>query len=690
MKRFSLMGALCAIGVGSLAASTSAVETRFWSVDSQGAFEEGDLDGVSVNADGYLTLAPSKRLVHDGEDVYFWKMTTGADGTVYAGTGDDGRVYAIDGDDARVIADLEVVEVMAVAVAEDGTVYAAGTPGGVVYAITDDGTVSEFVDTEQGVVWDLAVAPDGSLLIACGETGLLLRAEGSDQTDVVYEATDPHVMCVVPEDAGTYLLGTAGDGLVCRVSRDGDTTVLYDAEEEEIRAIVSHDGEIYVAVNVAPASGDEDTEPAVYALGGYGSARRLWSADADFIFDLDVTDDGMLVVATGEHAGLYELDPRRRDTARLLAFDEGSVLSFVRRGDELLAGTGDPARLFAIGGDLAETGTVISDVRDAGAEATWSRIRWTGSTPGGTSVSFATRTGNRGTPDRTWSDWREAVDEDRAFRITSPAARYLQWRVTLDGDGSRTPEVTSVTTSYRERNLSPIVHAIDVSRKGSDLFADAESRTRSVRRRLPGGIEVDYSLPYDGAGRPVSPVDADWAIGLRSVSWVASDPNGDEMRFDLHYRPVESERWLVLAEDVDDLVYTWDASSFPDGDYEVRVTASDEPGNPDGALTDMRTSEAFEIDNTPPDIRTLSARLEAARIRVEAEARDERSAIVRADVSIDGREWQPARPETGLLDARGLDLEFALDAGDRQKGDPIVLRLIDEAGNKVVERTFLK
>jgi hypothetical protein len=695
-----------ALGAGLLIASamtttTSAVETRFWRVDAAHDHEDAEAEGVAIDGEGAMTLSLAHETRIESDELYFWELARGH-GHTYVGTGDSGHVLRVDGDELELLADLEVLEVMALVV-DDDVVYAGGAADGTVYAIGPDETVTPYYDTGAGVVWDLALHPDGDLLVATGETGQVVRVSGKDKGKVIYESTDAHVMCITVQSASSILVGTAGDGLVCRLDGEGGVEVLYDAAEEEVRAIVTGpEGEVYIAVNVAPKGEgggggglDDGPRPAVYALGAHGSARRLWTASSQFLFALDRGVDGDLIAGTGDPASVVRIDPHRHEATTLLEIDEGNVLVIDASRDAIDVATGDPARLFTLGPRLERSGTLASEVRDAGAEASWSRIRWVGDHPSGTDVSFETRTGNRGTPDRTWSPWVTAENEGaNGHRVNSPPARFLQWRATLEGSGSTTPRITEVVTSYREVNLPPMVRALDVSRKGASLFTDGDKRARAVSQRLPGGVEVDYSLPFDGAGtnQPLAPGSVAWATGLRTASWVAIDPNGDELVFDLYYRPVESRRWLLLAEEVSDLAYTWDASVFPDGSYHLKLVARDAPSNPDGdEHEDVLVSEVFEIDNTPPRVSALEARLDGdGRIAIEARASDGRSPIIRADYTLDGQVWLPARTATGLLDAQEVSFQFTVDAGDREKGDPVVLRVVDEAGNPVVSRAFIE
>jgi hypothetical protein len=633
----------------------------------------------------------------ESSEVYFWRTVRDRSGRVYVSTGDGGHVLRVEKGSSTEFASLDVLEVMALDAGKNGTLYAAGAPGGTVSAVSRSGEVTKIADTEQGVVWDLLALDSGDVLAATGEKGTLVRISPDGSATTLYESPDPHVMCITAlEDSDDVLIGTAGDGLVCRVSPSGEVRVLYDADEEEVRSIVVDEmGAVFVAVNVQSANGEDDgARPAIYRLSGTGTAQRVWESTSSFLFDLLVDDDGSLLAACGDPAAVFRVDPKSRRASRLAEFDESNALSLLRGAEgRLLVSTGDPARLYALGTRPRSEGSVESDVRDAGAEATWSRIRWVGAAKGRAEVDFETRTGNRRTPDGTWSEWRSAREQsDGSFIVESASGRFFQWRVNLKGALGQTPYVHEVTTSYREVNLSPEIAGLEVSRKGAELFGGADGRPRSVRTRLDSGIEVDYSLPMDSGGsESLSPSEAQWALGLRTVSWLATDPNGDEIQFDLRIRPEDSDRWMPLADDLLDLAYTWDTSTLPDGEYRIELTAKDDLGNADGdARVDRRESAVFEIDNTSPESDGLSARIEGGKVTLKARGWDERSAIVSADVTFDGQTWKPVRSSTGLLDAKSLTLEATIAAPEKGRGDPVILRLLDEAGNQVVARTTLK
>src|SRR5207253_446157 len=96
------------------------------------------------------------------------------------------------------------------------------------------------------------------------------------------------------------------------------------------------------------------------------------------------------------------------------------------------------------------------------------------------------------TPDDTWSNWSPAYTNADGSPITSPKARYLQWRAVLTGKGDG-PVLTSVTAAYLQRNLRPVVRSITVQPAGivfqkpfstGDPERDVLREGRCVRRAL--------------------------------------------------------------------------------------------------------------------------------------------------------------------------------------------------------------
>jgi hypothetical protein len=140
--------------------------------------------------------------------------------------------------------------------------------------------------------------------------------------------------------------------------------------------------------------------------------------------------------------------------------------------------------------------------------------------------------------------------------------------------------------------------------------------------------------------------------GARTLTWQASDPNEDTLSYKVFYRTLAESEWHLLADGVSQTYYTIDGNRLPDGTYLFKVIASDEPSNPrESALTDDKITDAIEIDNTPPVIKTTGPTISGKTAEVVFDATDSTSRIVRGEYSVDGGSWQLIFPVDGVADS---------------------------------------
>jgi hypothetical protein len=181
-----------------------------------------------------------------------------------------------------------------------------------------------------------------------------------------------------------------------------------------------------------------------------------------------------------------------------------------------------------------------------------------------------------------------------------------------------------------------------------------------------------------------------YAKGSIGARWSATDENGDTLVYKVEIRGVKETTSRLLKDNVKDKYLTWDSTAFPDGEYVIRVTASDAPSNPrDQALETMLESDPFLIDNTPPQILNLAATSSGNKIEVRWIARDARSDIDRAEYSINGGEWMMTQPVTKLSDSPEEEYHLVLDRG--APGEQVIaIRVSDEFDNQAVDKVVVK
>jgi hypothetical protein len=170
---------------------------------------------------------------------------------------------------------------------------------------------------------------------------------------------------------------------------------------------------------------------------------------------------------------------------------------------------------------------------------------------------------------------------------------------------------------------------------------------------------------------------------------VASDPNGDTLQYTVEIKGENETEWKPLKEKLTEKYFSWDATAFPDGDYRLRVTATDAPSNPPAeALTTQLISAPFTIDNTPPKITGLTATRSGGKLQVRWHAADALSNLDRAEYSLDGGDWTVAEPVTKLSDSPALDYELTLDAAAGEH--TIAVRVWDANDNLAVDKLVVK
>lgn len=710
-------------------------QVRIFQAQSQAAFLSGTLEGVSVDSLGRIELAPRVDRVSSVSEPFLLAAAAHPDGWV-VGTGNAGKVLKVDrkGEVTELFTAPEP-EVFAVWADPDGTVFAGTSPRGKVYRIPSGKNAKGevFFDPGETYIWALARSSDGGLLVGTGTQGKLFRVDAKGKGEVLYDSDDTHIRAVEPlseEAGGDVLAGTAGEGLILRIPRDGKVRTLYDAGGPEVVSLTAApDGTCYAAVISSEASlvdqardqaaataaqggakqGGSGSQPQVsvtveqidqppaaaagagrrtgvarsevFSITPAGVVESLWTFADDTVYDLSWHGE-RLWVATGLEGKLYrwadqqmilEKDVDERQIVAVLPGDPGPVFA-----------TTNAAALFRVTADTERSGTYTSPALDAEQVARFGTFSWKGDG----SIRFSFRSGVSAEPDRTWSSWTEPREGTEISLADVPRGRYVQFRAELRAGSGGSPRIYETQLSYRQENLSPKIGGLTALEPGQILVpANFNPSNQVYEPAHPNreGIFTSLTAAGDddgGGGGGRSKVL--WKLGYQTLRWSAADPNGDDLVYDLSFRPAEGKEgeWLRVVEDLKDDHYSFDALSLPDGIYRFRLRASDLPSNdPEAALVAERVSDPVVVDHTPPQlIRTESVRTDkdkggALRVTVQ----DAASPIREAVYSVNAEDWKPVRANDGLLDGRTEIL--LIEAG--KPGDLALLRVTDAAQNVV-------
>jgi len=665
-----------------------AVKTSFWRVDDIQSFLQGEkVAGVALESDGYLRLGPAwdSVVTRLPNVAYIWCLAPDSKGRIFFGTGDDGRIYRWTRDrGATLVWDTSASEITSMAVDSNDNIYAGSAPGGIIYRIGANGDTTRYFETGEESVWSLLLGKDGALYAGTGSTGKIFRITGPKKGTVFAETKDVNVLCLAETRDGAILAGTASRGLLVRVEKSGIMRVIYDADAEEVRAVaVLDDGTIVVGTNrtqttrsgeqpVGGSSGSSslgiEVTPrdggkcGVFAVQPDGSARLLYSPPTDFLYAIVPYDATSVLVSTGDSAALFKVGLDRK-FAVLGVPDEKQILAIAHRGNDTYLATGNDAVLYVLGSEPAAEGTYTSQAYDLHSVGSWGRV--TAGITGGGEVMWSTRSGLSQEPDEGWSGWSKEAPLQGSALVESPPARFLQYRLRLKRSGKSSPIVSWLEVAYLQRNLPPEVGNIQVF--GPDnpyMEGGPDYRPPQISQTFSNGLKVEYNIPRVGP-KQVSDASAAWARGIRTVTWDALDPNGDGMRYNVSIKANDETEWRRLVSEHPDRIYSFDSESYPNGEYRVRVQASDSPDNPPAvALSTERTGTPFQIDNTPPRIDNLKLTPGASKtggkssVVVSGTAIDADTRITAIEYSVDGADWTDIFPEDGMFDEKEESFRF--------------------------------
>jgi hypothetical protein len=680
------------ISLLALCATVLASGPIFWEVSKQEDILKGDARGVSISENGTISLAPSYALFYDTKEAYIWSSATDAAGNIYLGTGHDGKIFKVEPSGAgRLLYDAAELDVTALATDAKGTLYAATSPEGKIYKIAPDGTAAVFFDPAYKYIWSLLYDNATSTLYAgTGDKGVIYKIDAAGKDTIIADTNETNIVSLALDKSGNLIAGTDPSGLVLRISPDRKTFALLDTPAQEIHSLtVAPDGSIYalsvsqqgaaikttgvgassttslsgegviristsdeegnVSVQSAEVSGSaggargSGAKSSVFRILPDGGNELLWSSNDTIGFTMKLLPNGNVLVGTGTKGRIYSIATDRSQTLLIQSLEEQTSEIFAI-GDKLFAASSNLGRLYRIGNASVSEGSYISTVRDTKFAGQWGALHWRGAG----NVQIQTRTGNTETPDLTWSDWSTPYSKATGEQISSPRARFIQWKAILKSSapagGAANARLEAVTVAYLPRNQAPEISAVTVFPPGVAL---QEMMTGVDPSILSSGLDPQlFGLSTNLPPRRF------FQKGARTITWAASDANDDTMIYNLFYKTLGDNSWHLLGENLTQNYYTIDGNRLADGDYLFKVIASDSPENPeDVALKNERTTDTIAIDNTPPVIKGGAPAVSGNLIEIMFDATEATSRIVKGEYSIDGGPWKLVFPVDGLADS---------------------------------------
>jgi WD40 repeat protein len=644
----------------------------------------------------------------ESPDLSAQAITFDSQGNLYVGTSPDGKVYRVSSSGEKsLFFDPKTKYIWDLAFSSDGTLYVATGDKGQIFAVNSSGQGELFYSSDEAHIRVLAFDPRGNLIAGTEPSGRVLRVSRAN-------AKSPRPNKSQDKASDKPLLPAQG-------------FVLYETAKREVTALaVAPDGTIYVSAigekqrNITPApsavfvtpqgtttitnapgtSSAQSTAPSVfvpfpplvsssiYRISPNGAPDELWSSREDAVYSLGLGADARLLAGTGNNGALLAIDSKGV-FAQLAKSGSAQITGISGSKDgKLFVCTANPGKVFSVGPEFEAEGTYESRSFDAQNFSQWGRLEWwsprtstnsesrTASAAKKSSahdneprVEFFARSGNTEDPGKEWSTWFGPYTHSGA-EMEIPPARFAQWKAVIHG-GQPGDGVDWASLAYLPRNVAPVIDGIAIQEPGVRANATnimSIGQPTTVTLKLPPAPNISGVIITQSSTPPrfEPPPQGIQQKGYATVLWTAHDDNDDELRYAVYYRGENEQDWKLLKDKLEQKFYSWDATSFPDGAYYLKIVATDAPSNPPStALTAERISERFEVDNTPPVIEHLQAEFRtgdkaSGSIAVKFTARAAGSSVERAQYSLDGGDWILISPAGNISDAPEEHYEFTI------------------------------
>ena len=688
MKKTVITAVLLILAVCAL----QAVTTSFYKDDTIREFQYGKLDRIMISENGELSIAPEAKTILDKGNLFVWDIIRAKDGNVYAATGIKGKIYRISATGkAKLFYKTSGNSVRALASGKNGSIYAATSPDGLILSINSAGKAEKIAALKTSYIWDMIPDGRGGLYVATGNPAKIYRINLSNGSkEVVYTSKkESHFLCLGLDSAGTIYFGSSGLGALYKKIRGGKTRLVYDSYEDEISCLeVSPDGRVFFGTasqkrrrpgsNFNYGSSVEFREPeqpvtkskkrkktmplknSVYMMNRKDTIRKLMTLNKTSVYSLALQSDGSLLVGTGDLGVVYRIS-EKGDVSRFLRLQENQVLCLTSVGESIYAGTGNDGKIFALKKGSLQKGIYTSRIFDCHTTVRWGTMNVVSEMPEGTDITMFTRTGNSETADKTWSKWIQAPRRESGYRITSPGARYLQYRLVLTSRTvGKTPLVQSVKLPFLRENRAPSIGRLIYKSGGS-------SKIKKKKKSLSGSSSL--------------------------LMWTASDDDRDSLRYAVYFRFNSDPYWRLLRSGLSVKRFIFNNSLLPDGWYRFKVVASDYVSNtPETALHGAKTTGKILIDNSNPVFEKVSAKIQGDKIIISGRIRDALSTMSILRYSLNARTWRYGAPVDSVFDSKTETFRIVL---DRKKdihlingNNLLILRAADKSKNWGITKLF--
>ncbi len=605
--------------------STKTIKVKY---DSWKDFLKGEFKGVMLNENGSLNLSYKiKSIVKPPENLVF-SATTDNSGNIFIGTGHSGKLYKISGSAIKTVYTAKEPDIFAITSDKNGNIYFATSPNGRVYKLSKSGKIKEFFDSKDRFYWQLSVKNSSLYIAAGGMGGKLYKVNLADgHLETTYKIDELNVFKFFIKD-NTIYLGGSEKGTVYEIKK-GLKQSIFQSDRKEIKGIyVNSKDEIFIATggeSLAKTSKfykkivirKTNTAGEVFKIDKDGEVIKIWKSNNEMPYDLK-GNDGKVLWVTGDKGRIYSYENNK---VSLIGEVEGKIgVSLYRLKNKFLGLYDFPAGVFEIEDTKVLKGTYLSEIYDAGALSSFGNffVKSIGN------VGISYRAGNTSKYDNSWTGW-SPIQKIFPFNINIRKKRYFQFKVEMVKE-QKEPELSYLKFYYLPVNRAPVIEKINISKKKKDRIC---------------------------------------------IKIASKDMDKDFITYSLYLK--KGSKWILVEKDLIKSPYCFDKRNFEEGEYDLKVVASDHKSNPKNyAKSSSKIVKNIVIDYTPPSIQIDKD----VKGRVSFTASDKISNIAKAYYHTGDRKWKILFPDDKIFDSKRERFTIF-----EKMAKIIVVRVEDEEGN---------
>ena len=227
-------------------------------------------------------------------------------------------------------------------------------------------SIEPLYTSDQPVIWDTAVAPDGSIFVATGHQGHLYKIDSKGEGGLFWDAAEIEIFSIAIAPNGDIYAGTSPKGKIYRITPKGEASEFFNPQETYIWSLefapskAGNNRSKFGGPEALFAGTGENGK--IYRVDPSGQGEVYFDTEQRHVMSLAFDPQGRLLAGTDPNGILYRVDEKGKAFALYDSdLPEVRALQVAPNGDIYAA---------AMGGGLSETPQAVpSAVTSLGSSA---------------------------------------------------------------------------------------------------------------------------------------------------------------------------------------------------------------------------------------------------------------------------------------------------------------------------------